>query len=89
MDTLELDIATKLPDHTQLPCEDGTIVKNFQEHPQSILLTESIWSKLQDIHPDKQFCIGQDSGIIGGLLTLQRREQKHQIGFMFLMCHLF
>ena len=48
MDNLELDIATKLPDHTQLPCEDGNFVKNFQEHPQSILLTESIWSKLQE-----------------------------------------
>ncbi|MFO7090179.1 transcriptional regulator, partial [Arthrospira platensis PCC 7345] len=33
---------TTLPDHTQLPCEDGTFVKNFQEHPQSILLTDSI-----------------------------------------------
>ncbi|MFM6134959.1 MAG: Uma2 family endonuclease [Sphaerospermopsis kisseleviana] len=67
MDTVKLDLPTdlptQLPDHTQLPCEDGTIVNNFQEHPQSILLTESIWSKLQQIHPDKQFCIGQDSGI--------------------------
>jgi hypothetical protein len=33
MNNLKLDIATKLPDHTQLPREDGTIVKNFQEHP--------------------------------------------------------
>ncbi len=52
-----------LPDHTQLPESDGTFVKNFQEHPQSILLTESIWQTLEKIHPDKQFCIGQDSGI--------------------------
>ncbi len=52
-----------LPDHTQLPCEDGTFVKNFQEHPQSILLTESIKPTLQKIHPDGQYCIGQDSGI--------------------------
>jgi Uma2 family endonuclease len=52
-----------LPDHTQLPESDGTFVKNFQEHPQSILLTESIWSRLQQIHPDGQFCLGQDSGI--------------------------
>jgi Uma2 family endonuclease len=51
------------PDHTQLPESDGTFVKNFQEHPQSILLTESIWSVLQKLHPDSQFCIGQDSGI--------------------------
>lgn len=32
------------PDHTQLPDEDGTFVKNFQEHPQSIILTDSIGS---------------------------------------------
>jgi Uma2 family endonuclease len=63
MQTLELITQTKLPDHNDLPCEDGTFVKNFQEHPQSILLTESIWTKLQEIHPDQQFCIGQDSGI--------------------------
>ncbi|MBP0016787.1 MAG: Uma2 family endonuclease [Cyanobacteria bacterium SBLK] len=63
LQALDSQITTQLPDHTQLPCEDGTFVKNFQEHPQSILLTESIWEKLQDIHPDGQFCIGQDSGI--------------------------
>ncbi|MGB0564674.1 MAG: Uma2 family endonuclease [Spirulinaceae cyanobacterium] len=54
---------TPLPDHTQLPCEDGTFVKNFQEHPQSVLLTESIRPVLDRIHPDGQYCIGQDSGI--------------------------
>jgi Uma2 family endonuclease len=52
-----------LPDHTQLPDSDGVFVKNFQEHPQSILLTESIWPILQKLHPDGQFCVGQDSGI--------------------------
>ncbi|HEY9702102.1 MAG TPA: Uma2 family endonuclease [Allocoleopsis sp.] len=52
-----------LPDHTQLPESDGTFVKNFQEHPQSILLTESITPVLQEIHPDGQYIIGQDSGI--------------------------
>jgi Uma2 family endonuclease len=54
---------TALPDHTQLPESDGTFVKNFQEHPQSILLTDSIEPVLQRLHPDGQFCIGQDSGI--------------------------
>jgi hypothetical protein len=28
-----------LPDHKQLPESYGTFVKNFQEHPQSIVLT--------------------------------------------------
>ena len=47
MQSLESQTPIQLSDHTQLPCEDGTFVKNFQEHPQSILLTESIWAKLQ------------------------------------------
>lgn len=33
-------IISPFPDHTQLPDEDGTFVKNFQEHPQSIILTD-------------------------------------------------
>lgn len=55
--------ATTLPDHTQLPDNDDNFVKNFQEHPQSILLTESINPILQKIHPDSYYCLGQDSGI--------------------------
>lgn len=58
-----VDIITSPPDHTQLPCEDGTFVKNFQEHPQSILLTDSIRPALNSIHADGQYCIGQDCGI--------------------------
>ena len=52
-----------LPDHTQLPESDGTFVKNFQEHPQSILLTDSLTPFLQQRYPDGQYAIGQDSGI--------------------------
>ncbi|MEA5617372.1 Uma2 family endonuclease [Cronbergia sp. UHCC 0137] len=52
-----------LPDHTQLPDSDGTFVKNFQELPQSIILTTSIEPILQKLHPDGNYCIGQDSGI--------------------------
>ena len=54
---------TGWPDHTQLPESDGTFVKNFQEHPQSILLTDSITPVLEAIHADGNYCIGQDSGI--------------------------
>lgn len=57
------ELPTALPDHTQLPESDGTFVKNFQEHPQSLLLTDSITPVLQKLHPDQQYCIGQDSGI--------------------------
>jgi Uma2 family endonuclease len=52
-----------LPDHTQLPDEDGTFVKNFDEHPQSMLLTDSLLPILRRRHPDNRFAIGQDSGI--------------------------
>ncbi len=52
-----------LPDHTQLPESDGTFVKNFQEHPQSLVLTSSIEPVLQKLHPNGDYCIGQDSGI--------------------------
>lgn len=51
------------PTHLDLPDSDGVFVKNFQEHPQSILLTDSIWPILEHLHPDGHFCVGQDSGI--------------------------
>ncbi|HEY9705143.1 MAG TPA: Uma2 family endonuclease [Allocoleopsis sp.] len=59
----EENLILPLPDHTQLPDSDGTFVKNFQEHPQSILLTDSIRDTLDQIHPDGQYAIGQDCGI--------------------------
>ena len=58
----ELSPSTR-PDHTQLPDSDDNFVKNFQEHPQSVILTTSIEPLLDKIHPDKDYCIGQDSGI--------------------------
>ena len=57
-----------LPDHKQLPDSDGTFVKNFQEHPQSIVLTSSIAPVLERLHPDGRYCIGQDSGIYWRLM---------------------
>jgi Uma2 family endonuclease len=61
--TSKIELPPPFPDHTQLPESDGTFVKNFQEHPQSILLTDSIGPILQKIHPDGQYAIGQDCGI--------------------------
>lgn len=52
-----------LPDHTQLPDRDGVPVRNDQEHPQSMLLTDSILPVAHRLHPDNMFCIGQDMGI--------------------------
>ena len=53
----------QFPDHTQLPESDGSFVKNFQEHPQSLILTNSIGTTLERLHPDGQYVIGQDCGI--------------------------
>ena len=63
MSTAEKPPKLLLLDHTQLPDHDGTFVKNFQEHPQSILLTDSIGSVLERLHPDGHYAIGQDCGI--------------------------
>lgn len=51
------------PDHLQLPETDGSFAQSFHEHPQSMLLTSSIWPMLCERHPVNQFCIGRDSGI--------------------------
>jgi len=59
----QIALPPPFPDHTQLPESDGTFVKNFQEHPQSLILTDSIGGWLQRLHPDGQYCIGQDCGI--------------------------
>jgi hypothetical protein len=59
----QLELPPAFPDHTQLPESDGTFVKNFQEHPQSIILTDSLGPVLQQLHPDGQYAIGQDCGI--------------------------
>jgi Uma2 family endonuclease len=57
------ELPPQFPDHTQLPESDGSFVKNFQEHPQSLILTDSIGATLERLHPDGQYVIGQDCGI--------------------------
>jgi Uma2 family endonuclease len=52
-----------LPNHLQLPEKDETVASNFQEHPQSALLTATILPVLERRHPDGNFAIGQDSFI--------------------------
>ncbi len=61
--TLAPDQMNALPDHTQLPDRDGTIVENFQEHPQSNILTDCLLPRLHQLYLDGQFAIGCDSGI--------------------------
>ncbi len=60
---LKLTPAPPLPDHTQLPDEDGAIVHNFEELKQSMLLTDCLEPVLERLHPDGRYCIGQDTGI--------------------------
>jgi Uma2 family endonuclease len=62
-----------LPDHKQLPETDGTFVKNFQEHPQSLLLTSSILPTLDSLHEDGRYAIGQDCGIYWRLVDPPER----------------
>ena len=57
------DLPDHLPDHLELPEENGEFVQNFRELPQSLLLSSAIWPILESIHPDRQFAVGQDSGI--------------------------
>jgi Uma2 family endonuclease len=59
----DVEIIKGFPDHTQLPDRDGNFVKNFQEHPQSVLLTDSLTDYLADRHPEGDYVIGQDCGI--------------------------
>ena len=54
------DVRAGLPTDKDLPESDGKIVENFQEHPQSILLTDSIMPVLNRIHPGGDYCIGQN-----------------------------
>lgn len=70
----ELGLPSRLPDHTELPESDGTFVKNFQEHPQSILITNSIWPVLEAHHDDAQFAVGQDCGIYWRMIEPPERS---------------
>ena len=62
-DPPDIALPDQLPDHMQLPDKDGSIVINFQENPQSNLLTGSLIPHLSKLYPDGQYCIGHDCGI--------------------------
>ncbi len=46
---------------------------NFQEHPQSLILSDSVEPVLQRLHPDGQYVIGQDCGIYWREIDLLER----------------
>jgi Uma2 family endonuclease len=58
-----VEVIKGFPDHTQLPDRDNNFVKNFHEHPQSVLLTDSLTDYLIERHPEGDYAIGQDCGI--------------------------
>jgi Uma2 family endonuclease len=62
-----------LPDHTQLPFEDGTFVKNSLEHPQSLVLSDSLKPVLAQLYPEDDYFIGQDCGIYWRLTEPRER----------------
>jgi len=69
------------PDHTQLPESDGSFVKNFQEHPQSLILTDSgrRWNEftlMGSIRSDRI------AAFTGARLIRQRKERKRRTGSM-------
>ena len=68
------ELPDHLPDHLELPEENGEIVKNFRELPQSLLLSSAIWPLLKSILPDRQFAVGQDSGIYWRLSDPPEKE---------------
>ena len=62
MSTLDHQQINRLPNHLDLPFEDGRI-KDFYEFPQAALLTECIKPLLKQLYPNHQYTIGHDSGI--------------------------
>lgn len=61
--TIAAEEIDRPPTDAELPDHDGSIVQNFQELFQNLLLTESIMPYLKQLHPDGQFVVGQDCGI--------------------------
>ena len=57
------EMTVDLPNHLELPCTDGSILTSTQEHPQSDMFTQLMTPRLEEIHPDKQYCVGCDVGI--------------------------
>ncbi|MDB5352672.1 MAG: hypothetical protein JWN86_3919 [Planctomycetota bacterium] len=61
--TIEPELIVGPPGHLELPESDGRIVENFNEHPQGMILSDSLLPVLNRKHPDGRFALGRDSGI--------------------------
>jgi Uma2 family endonuclease len=61
--TIAAEKIDRPPTDAELPDSDGSIVHNFQELFQSLLLTQCIMPYLRQLHPDGRFVVGQDCGI--------------------------
>ncbi len=76
-----------VPDHTELPYEDGTFVKNFQEHPQSLLLTDSILPGCARFIQTASLRLGRIQEFTGNSPNLSKMGPPHRIGSMSPMYH--
>jgi len=65
-----------IPDHTLLPDKDGTFVRNSYEPAQSHLLSETLRPILRDLHPERDYFIGEDCGIYWRLTDPLERGVK-------------
>jgi Uma2 family endonuclease len=52
-----------LPDHLELPYENGEIVENFRENPQGEILNQAIRPIIDQLHPNGDYTLGHDCGI--------------------------
>jgi Uma2 family endonuclease len=57
------EVFAPLPDHTQLPDKDPSVMETFLELPQALLLTSCLLPVLQRVYPDGRYAIGGNSGI--------------------------
>jgi hypothetical protein len=63
MSTVLKTDSVSLPGHLDLPDTDGLPLENSIEQIQNLLLTDSLLSILNELHPDGQYFIGHDVGI--------------------------
>ena len=52
-----------LPDHTQLPDKDESVMETYLELPQAVLLTTCLLPVLQRVYPDGRYALGGNSAI--------------------------
>jgi hypothetical protein len=83
----DVAIPPQFPDHTQLPESDGTFVKNFQEHPQTIISQTQLLKFCNAYIQMDSIALVKIVVFTGERLNHQKKEQQHRTGFMSLVYH--